>query len=55
MIKLARDKHSTAIYPNLSFQEMDAGNLKFNDRFDLIFSNAALHWVKIRNLLLKES
>ena len=22
MIKLARDKHSTAIYPNLSFQEL---------------------------------
>ena len=40
MIKLARDKHSTAIYPNLSFQEMDAVNLNFNDRFDFIFSNA---------------
>ena len=53
MIKLARDKHSTAIYPNLSFQEMDAGNLKFNDRFDLIFSNAALHWVKDQKPVIK--
>jgi len=46
MIKLASDRHSADIYPNLSFQEMDAGNLQFNDRFDLIFSNAVLHWVK---------
>ena len=46
MIKLATDRHSVAIYPNLSFKEMDAGNLKFKDRFDLIFSNAVLHWVK---------
>ena len=46
MIKLATDRHSVAIYPNLSFKEMDAGNLKFDDRFDLIFSNAVLHWVK---------
>ena len=46
MIKLASDRHSADMYPNLSFQEMDAGNLQFNDRFDLIFSNAVLHWVK---------
>ena len=35
MIKLATDRHSEAIYPNLSFQEMDAGDLNFNDCFDL--------------------
>ena len=43
MIKLATDRHSASIYPNLSFQKMDAVNLNFNDRFDLIFSNAVLH------------
>ena len=53
MIKLATDRHSTTIYPNLSFQEMDAGNLNFNDRFDLIFSNAALHWVKDQKAVIK--
>ena len=53
MIKLATDRHSAAIYPNLSFQEMDAGNLKFNDRFDLIFSNAVLHWVKDQKPVIK--
>ena len=53
MIKLAKDRHSEAIYPNLSFQEMDAVNLIFNDRFDLIFSNAVLHWVKDHKAVIK--
>ena len=53
MIKLATDRHSVAIYPNLSFKEMDAGNLKFDDRFDLIFSNAVLHWVKDQKPVIK--
>ena len=53
MIKLATDRHSVAIYPNLSFKEMDAGNLKFDDRFDLIFSNAVLHWVKDQTPVIK--
>jgi len=53
MIKLASDRHSSSIYPNLSFQEMDAGNLQFNDSFDLIFSNAVLHWVKDQKPVIK--
>ena len=53
MIKLATDRHSAAIYSNLSFKEMDAGNLKFDDRFDLIFSNAVLHWVKDQKPVIK--
>ena len=53
MIKLAKDRHSEAIYPNLSFQEMDAVNLNFNDHFDLIFSNAVLHWVKDHKAVIK--
>jgi len=53
MIKLARDRHSKAIYPNLSFQEMDAGNLNFNGDFDLIFSNAVLHWVIDQKSVIK--
>ena len=53
MIKMAKDKHSTDIYPNLSFQEMDAENLNFNDFFDLIFSNAALHWIKDQKSAIK--
>ena len=53
MIKLASDRHSEAIYQNLSFQKMDAVNLQFNDRFDLIFSNAVLHWVKDQKAVIK--
>ena len=53
MIKLATDRHSAAIYPNLSFQEMDVGNLQFNDRFEIIFSNAVLHWVKDHKAVIK--
>ena len=46
MIALASKRYPPKDYPNLSFQEMDAGNLLFHECFDLIFSNAALHWVK---------
>ena len=53
MIKLAKERYSEAIYPNLSFQEMDVGNLQFNDRFEIIFSNAVLHWVKDQKAVIK--
>jgi trans-aconitate methyltransferase len=46
MIELAQEKYSQKQHPNLSFQVMDANHLTFENRFDLIFSNAALHWVK---------
>ena len=46
MIELAEERYSSTQYTNLSFQEMDARNLNFDECFDLIFSNAALHWVK---------
>nr|WP_312291448.1 methyltransferase domain-containing protein [Clostridium chromiireducens] len=31
---------------NLEFRFMDINNINFEEKFDLIFSNAALHWVK---------
>ena len=31
---------------NLEFRLMDINNINFEEKFDLIFSNAALHWVK---------
>ena len=40
MIKNARHK-----YPNLEFVQGDAANFDFDQPFDAIFSNAALHWV----------
>jgi len=46
MIKLASERYPSHQYRNLSFQVMDARDLSFDSAFDVVFSNAALHWVK---------
>jgi trans-aconitate 2-methyltransferase len=46
MIVLAKENYPQARHPNLSFQVMDAGDLSFAECFDVVFSNAVLHWVK---------
>ena len=53
MIKLARNTFPNRDYPNLSFQVMDARNLIFENKFNLIFSNAALHWIVDQKTVLK--
>ncbi|MCW4045263.1 MAG: methyltransferase domain-containing protein [Candidatus Bathyarchaeota archaeon] len=45
MIKLAQANFPQKAHANLSFQLMDARKLTFNEEFDKVFSNAALHWV----------
>lgn len=40
---------------NLSFVRMDIRDLGFREQFDLIFSNAALHWVKDHERLLRRA
>jgi trans-aconitate 2-methyltransferase len=45
MIAHARKTFPAKKNPNLEFQVMDARKIKFAGRFDLVFSNAALHWV----------
>ena len=45
MVKLAQKKYPADKYPNLSFTLMDAKDLRFSNQFDVVFSNAALHWV----------
>ena len=37
---------------NLSFIQMDINNMEFSNEFDIIFSNAALHWIKDHKRLL---
>lgn len=37
---------------NLSFMCLDIAEMEFNNNFDIIFSNAALHWVKDHERLL---
>ena len=46
MIKLAQQRLIDSIHQNLTFQQMDALALRFDDQFDVAFSNAALHWIK---------
>jgi trans-aconitate 2-methyltransferase len=46
MIELASANFTKDKYPNLSFQVTDAGKLSFQEKFDVVFSNAALHWIK---------
>jgi trans-aconitate 2-methyltransferase len=53
MIKLAQNTFPCEDYPNLSFQVMDARKLIFQSEFDLIFSNAALHWIVDQKAVLQ--
>lgn len=46
MISLARERFSPNQYPNLSFLVMDATRLAFRSTFNVVFSNAVLHWVE---------
>ena len=39
---------------NLRFLKLDINDLDFADRFDVVFSNAALHWIKNHTRLLEK-
>jgi trans-aconitate methyltransferase len=45
MIALAQSKFSTDVFPNLRFQQGDASRLTFENEFNVVFSNATLHWI----------
>lgn len=45
MIRHARSRCPPELHPNLSFEVADARDLHCNAQFDVVFSNAALHWV----------
>lgn len=53
MIRLAKVKYPDNKFPNLSFQVMDATQLTFESDYDLIFSNAVLHWVSDHKSVLE--
>lgn len=40
-------------YPHLNFEVADVTALSYNNAFDAIFSNAALHWVKPQTLAIQ--
>ncbi|MBI4765242.1 MAG: methyltransferase domain-containing protein [Deltaproteobacteria bacterium] len=49
MINTAKPKEKT----NLRFFLMDIDKIAFKDEFDIVYSNATLHWVKDHHRLLK--
>lgn len=53
MIEFAKKLFPATEYSNLRFRVMDARKLKFERQCDLIFSNAALHWVDDHEAILR--
>lgn len=51
MIKTAEK----CVRDNLQFVRMDINSIDFNNEFDVIFSNAALHWIIDHRMLLKNA
>lgn len=45
MIRFARENYPGDSFPNVRWEVMDAAALTFEDEFDVVFSNAALHWI----------
>ena len=52
MVGFARKTFPPSQISNLKFQICDARKIKFDRQFDLIFSNAALHWVDDHQAIL---
>ena len=53
MIRLAQSAFPPSANPNLGFRLGDARALDFDGIFDVVFSNATLHWVKGHGPVLK--
>ena len=53
MVRKARAAFPASSNPGLSFLQMDAGELSFKQQFDVAFSNAALHWIKDHDTMLR--
>jgi trans-aconitate methyltransferase len=53
MIAFARATFPAQKFPNLEFHQMDAGHIRAPQQYDLVFSNAALHWVEDHQAFLR--
>ena len=53
MITLAQTCYPPDQFTNLTFQQQDARQLDFHEQFDVIFSNATLHWVDDHGAVLQ--
>jgi trans-aconitate methyltransferase len=49
MIRTAKTK-----FPAIDFRQEDARMMNFDMRFDAIFSNAVLHWIKEKELVIRQ-
>jgi trans-aconitate 2-methyltransferase len=45
MVRFAREAFPPERHPQLRFAHVDAREMRFGEEFDLVFSNATLHWV----------
>jgi trans-aconitate methyltransferase len=53
MIHFARKNFPSKRFQNLAFELMDATELSFDEKFDVVFSNATLHWINNQLLVLE--
>ncbi|HSY18998.1 MAG TPA: class I SAM-dependent methyltransferase [Candidatus Acidoferrales bacterium] len=53
MLKFAKKMFPAAKVPNLKFKASDARKIEFKEKFDVVFSNAALHWVDDHEAFLR--
>ena len=52
MIKLAIKKYPPDANPKLKFRLLDARQLDYREKFNVVFSNAVLHWIDDHKTLL---
>ena len=53
MIDFATRSYPQYDHPNLVFRRMDARHFSFQEEFNLVFSSAALHWIKDHTAVLQ--
>jgi trans-aconitate 2-methyltransferase len=53
MVEFSKTTFPANQFQNLRFRVMDARKIKFERRFDLVFSNAALHWIDDHQAILR--
>lgn len=53
MLKFAKKTFPATKIPNLKFKACDAREIEFKEKFDVVFSNAALHWVDDHEAFLR--
>lgn len=53
MVRFAHENCHPGVFANLTFLALDANDLSFHREFDVIFSNAVLHWISPHLPLLR--